>query len=231
MSDESPAAKKRVLAIGDIHGCLTALQTLAEHVPFRPESDLLVTLGDHVDRGPDSKGVIDWLLAWKGVRVSLRGNHEIMMQEARGSSAWVDGWRACGGAEALASYGGGIEDVPQAHWDLINQLLPYYETETHFFVHANVLPELDLADQSDSDLYWSQYIDPPRHKSGKKMVCGHTSQKDGLPKYNGSAACIDTWVYGKGWLTCLDVERSFYWQANQQGEVRTGILGLDGPGY
>lgn len=137
MSDTPSAAKKRILAIGDIHGCLTALQTLAERVPFRPESDILVTLGDHVDRGPDSKGVIDWLLAWEGERVSLRGNHEIMMFEARAGVGWARGWDQVGGRETLDSYGpdSKVGDIPAEHWDFLESLVPFHETETHFFVH------------------------------------------------------------------------------------------------
>ena len=218
--------QKRVLAVGDIHGCLTALTTLAKAVPFRPESDLLVTLGDYIDRGPDSKGVIDWLLEWEGERVSLRGNHEIMMMEARAGIGWAKGWDQVGGRETLESYGRGakVADVPDHHWEFLDSLVPYFETENHFYVHASVYADLDLADQSEFELYWGRFVDPPPHKSGKTMVCGHTSQKDGLPNFNGNAVCIDTWVYGKGWLTCLDVERQFYWQANQRGEVRTGTL-------
>jgi serine/threonine protein phosphatase 1 len=56
------------------------------------------------------------------------------------------------------------------------------------------------------------------------MVCGHTPQKSGRPKSLGHAVCIDTWAYGKGWLTCLEVGTGRYWQANQQGEHRSGWL-------
>lgn len=112
-------------------------------------------------------------------------------------------------------------DIPDAHWDfLANQLLPYFETETHFFVHANAYPDLALADQPDFMLYWERYNDPPPHESGKTMVCGHTSQKTGLPVSNGHAICIDTWAYGGGWLSCLNVESGEIWQANQRGETR-----------
>src|SRR5262249_22446677 len=81
----SGATAMRHLAIGDVHGCLTALRRLAEFVPFDPGEDVLVTLGDYVDRGPDSRGVLDWLIAYKGKGklVPLRGNHEVMMLAAR----------------------------------------------------------------------------------------------------------------------------------------------------
>ena len=71
-----------------------------------------------------------------------------------------------------------------------------------------------------------QKLDAPRpHVSGKTMICGHTRQENGLPCNLGHAICIDTWVYGDGWLTCLDVEEGTCWQANQRGETR--MLHLD----
>ena len=83
----------RTLAVGDIHGCFRSLTTLAAFVPFRPD-DTLVVLGDCVDRGPNSNAVIDWLIAHgkRGNLVALRGNHELMMLDAR------DGGDGGGGA-------------------------------------------------------------------------------------------------------------------------------------
>ena len=94
----------RILAIGDIHGCFTALTTLETYVPFTP-SDRLIALGDYVDRGPDGRAVLDWLIAHKagGRLIPLRGNHEIMMCAARRSEQHYDDWIACGGSAALRS--------------------------------------------------------------------------------------------------------------------------------
>jgi serine/threonine protein phosphatase 1 len=74
------------LAIGDVHGCFQALRTLAAAVPFGAE-DVVVALGDYVDGGPDSCAVLDWLIAYarRGRLVALRGNHELMMLQARGA--------------------------------------------------------------------------------------------------------------------------------------------------
>lgn len=220
---------KRHLAIGDIHGCFSALQSLAAFVPFRPE-DVLITLGDYVDRGPDSQAVLDWLIQRRqqGTLVPLRGNHEIMMMQARESPGDLERWLFYGGKEALASYSpqgalGDMADVPPEHWDFLeNHLRPWHEIEGHFFVHANAYPDYALEDQPDYMLYWETFHNPTPHESGKVMVCGHTSQKSGLPLDLGHAICIDTWVYGSGWLTCLDVETGEYWQANQQGQTRRG---------
>jgi serine/threonine protein phosphatase 1 len=220
----------RYLAIGDIHGCFTALTTLAEFVPFHVE-DTLITLGDHVDRGPDTRSVIDWLIAWreKGNLVALRGNHEVMMLAARVHPTEVKNWLGCGGDAALASYfpfpdGERLADIPEAHWRFLNSTGRTFQTATHFFVHANALPDYPLDEQPDYMLYWEFFNDPPPHQSGKIMVCGHTPQKAGVPRNIGHAVCIDTGPYRGGWLTCLDVGSGRYWQANQQGETRDGWL-------
>lgn len=221
----------RHLAIGDIHGCATTLLTLAASVPFRGD-DVLVTLGDYVDRGPDSHAVLDWLLGWqrRGTLVPLRGNHEIMMLNARADPHALDDWLQVGGDTTLASYShfddeGRLADVPEEHWRFLEELLPYHEIESHFFVHANAFPELPLDEQPDFMLHWEGWNDPPPHGSGKVMVCGHSAQRSGVPLSIGHAVCIDTRAYGReGWLTCLDVATGRYWQANQQRATRTGWL-------
>ncbi len=216
---------KRALAIGDIHGCSRALETLLAAVDPRPE-DQVITLGDVIDRGPDSYSVIECLLRLrhKCDLICLRGNHELMMTWARQDATEHRGWLACGGAEALASYArngkpGTLADVPDHHWDFLErQCVAWHETDTHFFVHANAHPEMPLDEQPDYLLYWEPFGCPAPHVSGKIMVCGHTQQHDGLPRNLGHAVCIDTCAYGDGWLSCLDVSTGRIWQANQAGE-------------
>lgn len=219
----------RHLAIGDIHGCITALRILIEYVGLRSD-DTIVTLGDYVDRGPESAAVIDFVIEL-GKRhnvVPLRGNHEIMMLEAREKESWLGPWLSYGGDATLQSYAapgdesGSFADVPEAHIDFIeNKLLSFYECDTHFFVHANVDPKVPLSEQKEPALFWQKYKDPAPHCSNKIMVCGHTAQITGLPASNENSICIDTWAYGEGWLTCLDVESGTIWQASQSGETRT----------
>ena len=190
----------RHLAISDIHGCFDALTTLAETVGFL-DDDVIITLGDYVDRGPNSCAVIDWLMHVDRTNtlVPLKGNHEVMMLQARDDdSGYFSSWMNCGGEETLRSYSpfdddsGSLADVPDHHWDFIETLRPVYECETHFFVHANAHPGMTLADQPDFMLYWEPFGDPDRHESGKIMVCGHSSQRSGLPLMNENAICIDT---------------------------------------
>jgi serine/threonine protein phosphatase 1 len=231
----------RLLAIGDIHGCLRAFNTLLDTVAPAPE-DLLITLGDYVDRGPDSRGVLEHLIALHeaGRLVALRGNHDVMMLEARNGRD--RGWLEYGGKQALSSYGvpewkieealdreGACADlvrkVPARHWQFLEEdCRPWYETETHFFVHANAYPDVPLAEQPNYMLYWERLIEPCAHVSGKIMVCGHTRQKSGRPLNLGTTICIDTGIYDGGWLTCLDIATGRIWQANELSQTRTGSL-------
>jgi serine/threonine protein phosphatase 1 len=219
--------RMRQFTIRDIHGCLTALQVLDKELAFG-DGDIVVTLGDYVDRGPDSRGVIEFLL---GLRkrchlVALRGNHEIMMLHARDDRSLLLDWIACGGDATLDSYGAtGFQDVPGSHWDFIAGTARYHETEHDFFVHANVLPDLPLKDQPDYNLFWEHLGGAvARHISGRRMLCGHTPQASGLPLGLGHTVCLDTHACGGGWLTCLETESGMYWQANQKGELRSGRL-------
>jgi serine/threonine protein phosphatase 1 len=221
----------RILAIGDIHGCLTALDKLLEIV--QPQADdQLIFLGDYVDRGPDSRGVIDRVLSLRATHrlVCLRGNHDVMMLKARDEPAERRAWLYYGGHATLQSYGkdglpASFDEVPAAHWDFLQGTALFHETETHFFVHANVDPQRALADQPEYALMWQKLVAPEPHISGKIMVCGHTAQKIGLPLNFGHAICIDTYVYADGWLTCLDVISGKVWQANERGESRELALG------
>jgi serine/threonine protein phosphatase 1 len=222
----------RHLAIGDIHGCINALTSLLGFVGLRND-DVIVTLGDYIDRGPDSRAVVDLIieLGDRHTVMPLRGNHEIMMLEAREKASWLRPWLSYGGDATLRSYArtkggdGSFEDVPASHLDFLqNRLLPWYECESHFFVHAGADAETDLENQSDPILYWRKYVNQDRHCSGKIMVCGHTAQTSGVPLLNEHSICIDTWAYGDGWLSCLDVKSGTIWQASENGETRSSSI-------
>ena len=216
----------RQFAIGDIHGCSIALERLDRELRFRAD-DLVVTLGDYVDRGPDSKGVIDYLigLSSRCHLVALRGNHEIMMLRARHDRLALTDWLSCGGDSTLDSYGArSFEQVPASHWTFLEETVNFHEADRDFFVHANAYPDFALADQPDYMLFWEFFGDPSPHQSGRRMICGHTPQKSGRPKGLGHAVCIDTHAHGGGWLTCLDCRTGLYWQANQKGELQSDVL-------
>jgi serine/threonine protein phosphatase 1 len=212
----------RILAIGDIHGCSAALETLLGYIDATP-ADTIVTLGDYGDRGPDTPGVLDRLIALSRTHhlVALRGNHDIMMLQTRNDSGYMADWKLCGGDATLDSYGGSLDRVPEPHWRFLDdQCVAFWEADTHFFVHANADPDEPIHDQPNYMLYWYKFNNPRPHQSGKIMVCGHTSQKNGLPLNLGFAVCIDTWACGDGWLSCLDTSSGIVYQTNQMRETR-----------
>lgn len=223
----------RTLAIGDIHGCAMALDTLLQLVNLKP-TDQLIFLGDYIDRGPNSKGVLDRLIQLRltGQVTTLRGNHELMMLAALESRANSQFWLHCGGREALESYdfpdrNATLNDIPTKHLHFIRQnCVDWYETDTHIFVHANVQHDWPMEAQESRMLHWETF-DPDTfkpHITGKTMVCGHTEQRNGVPLAIPGAVCIDTWAYADGWLTCLNVDTGHYYQANDFGETREGDL-------
>jgi serine/threonine protein phosphatase 1 len=151
-----------------------------------------------------------------------------MMLDSREKKSWFHAWVQYGGDATLLSYAstagttGSFADVPASHIDFLeNELLPYYECKTHFFVHANADADKALDEQTEPTLYWRKYDDPQAHCSGKIMVCGHTAQRSGKPRSNEHSICIDTWAHGGGWLSCLDVKSGTVWQANESGDRRT----------
>lgn len=218
----------RTLAIGDIHGCLAPLRLLWQTIDFKPE-DRMIFMGDYVDRGPDSKGVIDFLIDLKKQRpdiVFLSGNHEekflLSQMDMTDRNHWFEAW---GGIQTLESYGPeGFDAVPEAHWEFLRQAKPYFETDTHIFVHANLEPDIALAQQLPFTLIHKKFGKPKPHYSGKVMICGHTAQKTHVPLNLGHAVCIDTDPGRGGWLCCLHAETGDYWQANFDGQVRRGNI-------
>lgn len=221
--DPSPG---RVLVIGDLHGCSTALELMLQELAPEP-GDVVVTLGDYVDRGPDSRGVLNVLIALEGRTqlIPLLGNHEILMLDAKESLLEVDSWYAVGGRQTMQSYGcmdrPDWSRIPKEHWEFLQKRLQrWHTTDTHIFAHANVNSAIPLPDQGDDWLFWRRFDDSHPHFSGKTLVCGHTAQKDGLPKILPGRICIDTWAYGEGWLTGFDTATEVFVQTSQRGKVR-----------
>jgi len=216
----------RTLAIGDIHGCITPLKALWEAIQPQPH-DLIIFVGDYVDRGPDSKGVIDFILEQKEQFniICLIGNHEEKFCLARHGDSEIETWlKYWGGQETIQSYGGSLDHVPERHWEFLRTCHPSYETDTHIFVHANLEHDVSLAQQLPYTIIHKKFGTPLPHQSGKTMICGHTAQKSHIPANLGHAVCIDTDPGRGGWLTCLHIETSHYWQTNTEGELREDKL-------
>jgi serine/threonine protein phosphatase 1 len=214
----------RIIAIGDIHGCSAALDAVLAAIDPRP-GDTIVTLGDYIDRGPDARGAIDRLLALaKRCRlVPILGNHDEMLLEivSYRPSLLAD-WLSFGGDATLASYGGRLEQIPEEHVAFLRDCVSWHESDGHFFVHASYDPRKPLNKQPLDVLRWESIRDrvPGPHRSGKVAVLSHTSQKNGEVLDLGHLICIDTWVYGDGWLTALEVQSGQLWQADKNGRMR-----------
>ena len=219
------AAAPRALAIGDVHGCNTALDALLKLVA-PTAADTVVFLGDLVDRGPGTKQVLDAVLALQEHCrvVVIRGNHEEMMLNAlNGLDRRL--WFNFGGDETLESYGDS-RAVPQSHIALMEEAIDYWETPSTIFVHANLQPGVSLEDQSVDCLRWSHLTGKePAFDRDRRVFCGHTPQKDGYPLEFPGWVCIDTFAHGGGWLTCLDVGDDHVYQANEAGQTREFPLG------
>jgi serine/threonine protein phosphatase 1 len=214
MQSHETKTQGRLLAVGDIHGCLDQLKTLMTQVAPKL-ADRVVFLGDYVDRGPDSAGVIDYLIEFNRIFPStcfLRGNHEQMFID------YLDGhdptsFLVNGGLKTLNSYqSSGQWPIPSSHRTFIDALLDYYETEDYIFVHAGLRPGIPLAEQDSSDLLWIRrdFI-TSSYDWGKTVVYGHTPLEE--PLLAETRLGLDTGcVYGRQ-LTCCDVRTRQIWQA------------------
>jgi len=213
MQSNETKAQRRLLAIGDIHGCLDQLDALMLQVEPAAE-DQVIFLGDYVDRGPDSCGVIDYLIEFGKALPStifLRGNHDQMLAD------YLDGHEPTmflmnGGLKTLGSYqDNGQWPIPSSHRNFLQALHNVYETEEHIFVHAGLRPDVPLADQETWDLLWirREFVTSD-YDWGKIVVYGHTPLEE--PLFTETRRGLDTGcVYGRK-LTCCDVRTGQIWQ-------------------
>lgn len=186
-----------LIAIGDIHGCAQSLDLLLERLSPAPD-DHLVFIGDYVDRGPDSKGVIDRLLALKEryACTFLRGNHEALMLAYLGGGE-ADLWWANGGIATLRSYqaAGAALVIPDEHVEFIRDTLLYYDTPDFFFVHAGLKPSLTITENlmryGEEVLLWERsHLQASTVVWEKPVVFGHTPQP--VPLNRDKMIGIDT---------------------------------------
>ncbi|WMT92549.1 metallophosphoesterase family protein [Pelagibacterium sp. H642] len=232
---DDTAAAQRIYAVGDLHGHLDLLKAMlrAIRADIDQHSDMpctLVFLGDYIDRGPNSRGILDLLSAGLSMdrcaTVFLRGNHEQWLEDfVRGEPVLSD-WAPKGGLQTLGSYGLSPELIlkgcfdktleseireqflsvlPQAHRQFILDLGFFYSTSQYFFAHAGVDPDKGLEDQRSEDLTWIRYKFLRSQKDfGKVVVHGHTPAKaiESLP----NRINVDTGVDMYGRLSCVILE-------------------------
>ena len=147
-----------------------------------------------------------------------------MMLHARNGRSDFQFWLNCGGDTALDSYGSTskLSLIPHSHFRFLEDFHSYFETETHFFVHANYKPDVKLEELDDHTLRWlslQDFTPQSRHCSNKVAVMGHTPQQDVLDL--GYLICIDTGCCNNGWLTALEVDTKQRWQVDERGLLKT----------
>jgi len=221
----------RLWAIGDIHGCHIALDNLLSQIAPQP-SDIIVILGDVVDRGPGSRQVVDRLIRLKTEcrLVYVMGNHEEMMLDAlqyarKESLLSLEDWYRVGGMATIMSYGNSPAEIPETHLEFLSSGMDYCDTDEYLFIHANLEPGVELAEQSPEWLRWTHLtgFESP-HPSGKLIICGHTPQRSGKPLVKPGWICIDTLAFGPGWLSALCLDNHEVLQTNQAGQFRSFVL-------
>jgi serine/threonine protein phosphatase 1 len=215
----------RTIAIGDIHGCIAALDALLAVVQPRA-CDTVVALGDYIDRGPDARAVIQRLLELQEQchLVPLLGNHDDLMLNVRdGRDDLLVDWLLFGGDATLRSYGvSEAGEIPAAHADFLRSCPLWHETANHFFIHGNYLADLPLERQPRETLLWDSLKKrrPGPHCSGKTAVVGHASQRSGEVLDLGYLKCIDTRCFDQGYLTAMEIDGGEIWQADKSGRLR-----------
>jgi serine/threonine protein phosphatase 1 len=212
---------KRMLAISDIHGELELFNKLLEKVEYDASEDQLILLGDYVDRGPDSKGVVDRVMELKKQgAIVLRGNHDEMMISAiDGSDFDRERWYRNGALPTLQSYDPSINDmdIPDTdlfleHVDFIKNLDYYYETEDYIFVHAGVQPGVDRKETDSDKFVWIREEFYEHYNEDKVVIFGHTPTAllQGKGKHevyfgNNNIIGIDGAATYGGQLNCLEL--------------------------
>lgn len=206
-------------AIADLHGrydlLMEAVNKIYEHAGSGDYK--IITLGDYIDRGPDSKKIIDYLMGTGDRFVSLQGNHEAMMVETISTPLMPSWWVGNGGDSTLKSYGWGgepysmycYEVVPKAHLKWMKDLPFFYETEKQLFVHAGIPQNgMNLPPKNErhfEQMQWMLYSkDDSGGWKGKHVVHGHHQFADGphqwLNAKKGGRTDLDTYAWRTGRL-------------------------------
>jgi serine/threonine protein phosphatase 1 len=217
--------ERRVFVVGDIHGCARAFRTLIKGIELAA-GDVIVVLGDAVDRGPETSEVLDLLVELRISRdlIFIRGNHEEMMLDAINEHNIAE-WMIHGGYETMLSYRGTFKNIPKEHLLLLESTVDSWEGPTEICVHANLEPNVELRNQRRSWLRWKKLTGNEQpHPSGKRVICGHSGVGYGAPMLKNGWICLDTNACRGGILTALELTSGEIFQARQSGEFRRGFF-------
>ena len=221
-------------AVGDVHGCLEKLRRLLDTIRYDPAADRLIFLGDYIDRGPESKGVLDQLIRLQqdnAANVFLMGNHEdnfLTYIQACTTGQQTNYWLsepffAGGGVATLQSYYPAlrhladpcvVETIPPEHLEFLETLDLYWTDATYIAVHAGVRPGIPLERQYENDLLRIRgpFLYRP-HGLGKRVVFGHTPFPEVLYEEDkvgiDTGACYEGMGYGKLTAFCLQTQETF----------------------
>ncbi len=216
---EVPAPSGRIFVIGDIHGCPLELELLLTHleqVEKRNADDLIIFIGDYIDRGPDSNAVVERLIQLATAvpeTIFLRGNHEEMLLGFLGLTRTVAPYLENGGAITFASYGNAnaankedaLSILPEAHLNFVKATERMLIVDNFLFVHAGINPLRSLEDQDDEDVYWIRDVFIQNiHRLEKMVIFGHTPFEDVLFHMPYKIGIDTGLVYGNA-LSCLEL--------------------------
>jgi len=210
-----------IFAIGDVHGRLDLLQSAADVIRQYPgtEKKFVVLLGDYIDRGADSRGVIEFLSSRRAGRLTcLKGNHEQMLLSVVASRdpRQFQMWLSHGGDQTLKSYGGAptmesLDRIPSAHIQWLASLPQVALDEHRIYVHAGLVPGERYVDQTEEELLWVRErflrsLSLDDFPDGRHIVHGHTPQWEGkrdpeVPELLEHRTNLDTGAYATGTLT------------------------------
>jgi serine/threonine protein phosphatase 1 len=181
----------RYIAITDIHGELEKLENVLSKIETRPD-DIFVFLGDYIDRGPDSKGVVEKVIeiSKKNKTITLIGSHEYALLHAKSDDYYNYLFWNYGGPATVKSYGGKFENILKIHGDFFRNLKFYYQTKDYFFVHAGIDPKYSLEEQCETDfVYIRSAFYRNKHNLPQKIIFGHTEFD--APLVQDDKICID----------------------------------------
>ena len=174
-----PTTQPRTFVIGDIHGCAATLRRLVEHLLRPLPTDRIYLLGDLIDRGPDSKGVLDFIFELRERDlsvVSIRGNHEEMCLLAGDDHYYLNLWAANGGLATLASFqADGPGDIPHLYREFLGSLPLYILLDDFVIVHAGLNFDMPHPFDDTSAMLWTRSTSVDRQRiGGRRLICGHT---------------------------------------------------------
>ena len=181
----------RYIAITDIHGELHKLNSLLSKIDIQPD-DIFVFMGDYIDRGPDSKGVVDRVLEWSNHNecIYLIGSHEYALLHAKQDDYYDYLFWNYGGPATVKSYGGKFDNILKTHGDFFRSLKFYHLTDKYLFIHAGINPNYSLEEQDETDMVYirGRFI-YSKHKLPQKIIFGHTEFSE--PYIDEDKICID----------------------------------------